>query len=331
MDKKFIILLFVFLTVGFAVGRSLNVNITRCTNRGNFKYINGLLSCSKVNAVNKAGYVVFSNNLQHYIEDEVEKKRIGRMSVFFRDLNEGPTVSINGEERFIPASLLKVPVAIAYYAADEELKDGGNNGSIFDKHLAFNGELDTYKNISQIYKPKETLLPNISYSVHDLIFRMLAYSDNGSYEGLLGYLKKLFPGKDYLLGVFNDLGIIDPKNGLEETLSAKSLASNFRLLYDASYLSKEHSEEMLNMLARSEFKKGINAGVPEDVEVAHKFGERQLGARGDWEFHDCGIVYYPGNPYSICIMASGHDPDLILKAISNVSRMFYEEFDSRKI
>ena len=330
MNRKSIFVFILLFSIGLVVGLRLNVGKKNCFDSPGFKYINKFLSCDKVAVINKAEYTVFSSEVKKYINSEVKDGKITRMGVYFRDLASGPTVSINGDEKFAPASLLKVPVAIAYFRAEEEMNNKGNTESILDRHIAYKGELRFDYN-SQFYKPKETLAPGVSYSIRDLLFRMLAYSDNGSYEGLMTYLAKLFPTRDYLLETFGDLGIIDPKSGLDQTLSPRTLSADFRLLYNASYLSKEHSEELLDMLVKSEFKLGLVAGIPKNVEVAHKFGERQLGSNGQWEFHDCGIVYYPGNPYLICIMTQGDEPAQILGVLSRVSEMFYKEFDSRKL
>ena len=90
------------------------------------------------------------------------------------------------------------------------------------------------------------------------------------------------------------------------------------------------SEHALSLLAQSGYDVGIKAGVPKDVEVAHKFGERS-GFEGDLkQLHDCGIIYYPENPYLLCVMTQGQNFDDLSATIGMISKMVYEEFDSRK-
>jgi hypothetical protein len=67
-----------------------------------------------------------------------------------------------------------------------------------------------------------------------------------------------------------------------------------------------------------------------NIPVAHKFGERTGFAGGVKQLHDCGIVYYPKNPYLLCIMTRGTDFTKLESTIAAVSKMVYQEFDSRK-
>src|SRR6185436_5295057 len=81
----------------------------------------------------------------------------------------------------------------------------------------------------------------------------------------------------------------------------------FRALYNGTYLSHDASEKALELLSRTKFSDGIVAGVPKETTVSHKFGERTLSLNTSSinELHDCGIVYYPGHPYFLCIMTKG--------------------------
>jgi hypothetical protein len=66
--------------------------------------------------------------------------------------------------------------------------------------------------------------------------------------------------------------------------------------------------------------------VPENVVVAHKFGEKVLDeAAGTYQLHDCGIVYAGDTPYSLCVMTQGKDIDRLAGFISEVSALVYSE------
>jgi hypothetical protein len=49
------------------------------------------------------------------------------------------------------------------------------------------------------------------------------------------------------------------------------------------------------------------------------------------QLHDCGIIYYPGNPYLLCVMTRGTDWSALEKTIQTISAMTYKEVDSRKL
>ncbi len=186
--------------------------------------------------------------------------------------------------------------------------------------------------MAQFYSPRQTIDADMPYTVDDLLGYMIKYSDNRSYYGLRQYLGQISPNSDLLQKTFTDLGIVDPKDFSDQTLSVKAYSSIFLQLYHNSFLpNKELSEKALDMLADTDFDSGLVAGVPEGTKVAHKFGERSNLPNGTKQLHDCGIVYYPGNPYLLCVMTRGDDFLQLSDVISAVSKMVYEEFDSRKL
>ncbi len=156
----------------------------------------------------------------------------------------------------------------------------------------------------------------------------IVYSDNYAYFTLLKYINLERPGGTaFVLETMQELGVIDPRSPEEETVTVRNYSSLFRLLYNASYLSADDSEEVLTWLAHSSFSAGLQAGVPRGTIVASKFGEREVS--GDKRLHDCGIVYYPGNPYTLCVMTQGSDWASLKAVISDISAMVYREVDSR--
>lgn len=104
----------------------------------------------------------------------------------------------------------------------------------------------------------------------------------------------------------------------------------FRGIYNGSLLNKENSNKVLEWLSQSKFKDGLVAGVPGSVMIAHKFGERLLEDNTK-QLHDCGIVYYPDNPYLLCVMTHGNDYEKLEKVIQDISKMVYTEVDSRRL
>jgi beta-lactamase class A len=323
MSYRGIIILIVVLVVGLIAGIFIGKVLLRGDCSSNFKFINEELRCEKTYVIKKHEYIVLKNNIITYLNKEKTAGHLTRYGVYFRDLDNGPTFGIDEKENFIPASLLKLPLMLTYFKLNEE------DPFLLDKEVNFNWQADDKKD--QFFKPSQILRPNASYSIEELVFRMIAYSDNASYFFLLDYLKKMSPSEDLLLEVYHDIGVIDPASTLDSTLSPKSYASLFRLLYNTSYLSKESSEKALDILSQSDFKDGLVAGVPAKLMVAHKFGERFDLPNGQKELHDCGIVYYPGNPYLLCVMTKGYDWDELADIIAEISRMVYAEIESRKL
>jgi hypothetical protein len=52
---------------------------------------------------------------------------------------------------------------------------------------------------------------------------------------------------------------------------------------------------------------------------------------GSKQLLDCGIIYYPNNPYILCVMTEGTEWGKMEEVISNVSKMVYEEVKAREL
>lgn len=279
--------------------------------------------------ISKQEYVVLRQQLIDYIVTQSQVGKLRSAAVYFRDLHNGPTFGIEERSDFAPASLLKLPLLITYLGMAED------DPPILEKKLVFKQKVATTEIEGQFYTPKEIVEEDKPYSIDELLYRMAALSDNNAYDVLFTYLTQLPEGQDQLLTTFRELGIIFPQSTLEDTISVKGYASIFRLLYNGSYLSPEMSEKALEMLLESEFEQGLELGVPTGVKIAHKFGERSLKVENDnsvvRQLHDCGIVYFPDNPYVLCIMTRGEDFDKLSQVLGSISKMVWDEVDARRI
>jgi beta-lactamase class A len=101
---------------------------------------------------------------------------------------------------------------------------------------------------------------------------MIIYSDNSA-------TNLLFNNIDHnaLKDVFSDLGLkFDEQTATSDFISPKQFSLFFRILFNASYLNRSYSESALELLSQTTFKDGLEAGVPKNIEISHKFGEREL-------------------------------------------------------
>jgi beta-lactamase class A len=153
---------------------------------------------------------------------------------------------------------------------------------------------------------------------------MIIYSDNDAAQLLI---ENIDPGK--LVKIYTDFGIELPDAEPSGTqVDVKTYAGFFRILFNASYLNRDNSEKALKLLSQVEFKDGLVAGVPGNILTAHKFGER-IGDGNQQQLHDCGIVYYPGHPYLLCVMTRGNSALELEKFIQDTSRLVFEEIDKQ--
>lgn len=150
---------------------------------------------------------------------------------------------------------------------------------------------------------------------------MIVYSDNKAANALLNHIEA-----SSLDSVYQNLGIEVPDiDENENFMSVRDYASFFRILYNASYLNHAMPEKALGILTKSQFNLGLTAGVPPQIEVAHKFGERVL--LDGRQLHDCGVVYKIDKPYLLCIMTRGNNFIGMSETIKAISETAYKEFE----
>lgn len=245
---------------------------------------------------------------------EYEKNpKITRLSIWTRDLKTRQWAAYKEHERYIPASLMKVPLMVAYLHLAEL------NPTVLTSSIVYKQSDETN---GQYMPPSNKLIPGASYTVEALVEQMIKYSDNDVMRLLIEHLDaQLFTD------TLTDLGLqIITDSDILNFVTVKTYANVFRVLYNASYLNREFSEKALTLLASTEYK-GIAEPLPSSVTVAHKFGERGIeDAQGNTktiQLHDCGIVYTAKRDYSLCIMTEGHDLELQKKINREISKLVY--------
>jgi len=321
-SSLFLLVLLVFL-FGYWQGRIVTRKIfleekgeiVQLRQQSGYHFINPLLECENFSEGNFLRSKELEKNVRGVIEDATTDNKVVHISVYFRDLNNGPWMGFNEDEKFTPASLLKVPIMMAYLKKEEQEPGFLSRRVIFRKDpLASKNQPEP--NI----KPSKKLENNAEYTLWQIVESLIIFSDNDSATFLLEKIDPLFLEK-----VYADLMLPVPgKDGSwENFMTVKEYASFFRILYNASYLNREMSEKALELLSRVEFEKGVVAGVPEGTVVAHKFGERR--ENNLVQLHDCGVVYNKSKPYLLCVMSRGNDFGELESAIRDISQKIWEE------
>jgi hypothetical protein len=225
---------------------------------------------------------------------------------------------VNQNENFIMASLLKLPLAIAgYKLAEVEPK-------ILEQTFTYDGTPDLYAD--QNVPVADKIKIGQKYTFRELITRSIIHSDNTTAQMLSDFYA---PG--YFDLILNALGVklrLDDKNG-EDLVSPRNYANLFRSLYNASYLTADYSNELLEVLTNTTYRNGAVKNIPAHVKVAHKFAERTVvdiyGRPSFRQFHECGLVYVKNGdePYSFCIMTEGTDFNQLEKIQQEIGQEIY--------
>lgn len=277
-----------------------------------YKYVSPLLACGEVS--NALPQTV--ENMREAVEDIVASEtaagNASEVAVYFRDLRNGPWFGVYDDTVFTPGSLLKVPMMMAYY------KRLATDPGLAERKLLFNAPAGYAQQNIRVAHP---LMPGEEYTAGQLVERMITESDNDAAVLLYELIGGIETNR-----VYTELGLDAPLAGRDYEVSVQFYATFFRILYNATYLPPEVSERALELLTRVDFKDGLVAGVPSSVPVAHKFGERKYENSATTQLHDCGIVYAPGKPYTLCVMTRGESLERQAGVIAKISREVYTRF-----
>jgi beta-lactamase class A len=296
--------------------------IATSSDTANTKYINPLTSTNIYDNFNFAELDDFKGLLNDYISKAEKEKSVSDIAIYFRDLNNGLSIGINEKEKFELASLNKIPIMIAAFKKEEESPGFLNssivyNGSPEQRFLALHPEIDM---------PRTTLEVNKNYTVNQLIEYMIKNSDNESTLQLINTI-----GLDYLRYVKDALGMLHYKQSEQSSsiISLKSYSTYFRILYNSSFLNQKFSNKALALLSQADFRDGMMAGIPSDIMICHKYGERDSIMPNNnlmiKQLNEVGIVYFPGKPYLLGIMIRGDNKSFMKKILSNISGIVYRE------
>jgi beta-lactamase class A len=323
MNKKttLILLLLLIALISFYAGKQYSSDDSNITSYGETRtdtiessFTNPLLECSfGPDYIAQNTIRPTKKHLEDFIRDKIASQDISHASVYYRDLNNGPWLGINETESFFPASLMKVPLVMYFYKKSEDIPGLLDNLIVPKKDTS---EIET----TQHFKPSRLIDVTKPQPIRSLIEASLKYSDNRAAETLA-----LSAEKGGFRDLLNDLHLQLPEDAEGDYMNVRDYATFFRVLFNASYLSKHNSEEILSLLANTEFNKGLTKYLPKDIPVSHKFGERYSDLSNIKQFHDCGIVYLTYHPYLICIMTRSTNMDKAAEVAATLSRMIYRE------
>lgn len=244
------------------------------------------LLSKRIFAENQNDILIHFVPLRAVLNDYITKQK-EQIGLYFEYLPSGTSIGINDRMEVRFASLIKIPVVMAVYKQMEDHNFTKNN------YLTIKEE-NLHKGFGNLWKRGA----GARITVEEAIELSLKESDNTALRTLVdilpqGAIEAVFENLDIAIDTGLGYPIISPKN----------YASIMRSLYLSSYLSREHSHEILELLTQTKFDDMLTAGIDPSITVAHKIGVFDpLGVHSD-----CGIVYIPNRPYTICIMVEAEE------------------------
>lgn len=242
------------------------------------------------NFIGQEHFIVNIQPLREKIRAMVEEFEAegGDVSLYFEFLNTGANISINPDKRIYPASLAKVPIAMA---AMKKVQNG--EWKLSNELVLMEDDRDTRSGAEGARLGERPV--GTRFTIEELLRELLVNSDNSAYFMLLRNISKAelneFLENTGLENLFTDEGKI----------SSKEYSRILRSLYTSSFLSRANSQQILEWLDEGAFDKYLAGSIPEPVTFSHKYGAKvELGV-----YADSGIAYLPNRPYLVSIMVQG--------------------------
>lgn len=255
-------------------------------------------------------YLGLKQELTSYIRDEIQAGKAKDVSVYIRDMRTGAWMSINPQLTYDPASIMKMVILLAYLKK-EEAEPG-----LLNKQLV-------YKRSEIPVREQRIRSGGVedgrSYTIKQLMEYMIIDSDNNA-----NFLLNKNVDPEYVTAVFEDLELPVPDvKATSVSFNCIDVSKFIRVLFNASYLSNKNSEFAMDMLSRIAFQDGFISGLPKDIDVAHKFGEKFYPGTEIQELHELGIVYYASRPFLLTVMTRGKSIENQELIIRDVARICY--------
>jgi beta-lactamase class A len=131
--------------------------------------VNPLLDCEVDSEQAFHELLPFKDSIAARIEQLIHEGKADYVSLYFRDLANGPWMGVNESDTFSPGSLVKVPLMMSVFQLAQ------SDPTFLGKTYEYTGEIDNTR--LQNVLPSQNLEIGKQYSVDELVRRMIVYSD----------------------------------------------------------------------------------------------------------------------------------------------------------
>lgn len=230
--------------------------------------------------------------------------------IYFVDLDNGNYLSLNGEKTFATASIIKLPILIAFFQDVEAGKIKLDETLVMGRDVIVGGS-----------GYMQDLPPGSKFSARQTVSNMITTSDNTATNMII----KRMGGINVLNQRFQSWGLQRTvmRNWLPDlkgtnTTTAKELVQLMAMLEQGKLLQGTKPQAM-DILRRVKNRKLLPVGLGSGATIAHKTGD--IG----FLLGDAGIVNMPtGKRYLVAVLVeSAYDDPAARDYIQDVSRIVY--------
>lgn len=262
------------------------------------------------------------NTLQEKVEGRL-KNANGIWAVAVEDVNEGTLFSINGDECFYAASIIKVPIMAAVFAAAEKgvVRLGDRLPLRRDDIVGGSGVL-------------QFMSPGIELPIYDLLTLMIIQSDNTAtnmlidligMETIQAFLKELGMERSE---IHHKLMIVQANRVHSNEITASEMTALLAKIAQGECVSLHASEQMVRIMKQQQLSNGFIDSLP-------AINTPIVGAIPEWEFagkggnvegikHECALLYVRGRCMAITVLSKGCVEDEAHEMIAQIGSDVYD-------
>lgn len=256
------------------------------------------------NKIDQQHFFVDFPALKQQLDARIKQEKGVKIALEFEYLNTGSNIFFNQDMRVYPASLVKLPVAVA---AAKQVEIG---------EWQWESELVLFaQDVDSRYGSIGTLPLGSRLTIEKLVKAILIDSDNTAYYMLLRNL-----GAAKVNDFLKSTGL-DSLYDEHLNITVREYGRLIRTLYTSSYLNRASSQMLLSWLGSAE-RVYIGAAIPKEVPFVGKFGINI----DEHVYASSGIVYVPNRPYILTVVyqSDGTETDAQVKEFfKSVSDMIF--------
>ena len=260
--------------------------------------------------------------MEKYIELKKEIEKIisqvdGKVCVNFYDLNKNDGFSINGNEKVLSASMIKLLILAELMKKISEDKFSLSDTIMMANFMKTEGD--------GVLKELNT---GHHFTLKELATLMIIVSDNQATNILIDFLGMEninLLGKELgLRETFLERRMMDAearKNGYDNYTSADNISLLLKLIYQEKLVNKEASQLMLDILLKQQQGERLQRYLPTDIKIAHKCGDL------DNLENDGGIIWFEDKVYILVVLTSRMSNLQCKQTIGKISKFVYDKME----
>ena len=244
----------------------------------------------------------------------------GTWGISLHDLNTNETWELNAYELFYSASVIKIPIMIAVFAASHRKEISLSNCLPLKREDMVGGS-----------GVLQHMTPGTQITIYDLITLMIIQSDNTATNILIDLV-----GTEAIQQNLKEIGLEKSKfyhkmmtqdanrEGLNE-ITAYEMTNMLKELATGKIISVHACEQMIDRMKKQQVRNSLPANIPE-------LDEQVIGTLKQWEIanktgsvsgvrHDVGIFYVGKRTFIASILSRGVDD---LKSAAYIGEMGFE-------